>query len=100
MHPEVPDEELPGDLDRVLMPAHVRDGLLDSLRRVDEAIAKAVNPQEGASHEAESLVNDPDLMAKLGDWAEHSRRVQNVLRHVTTDEERIAHLDFETDDEE
>lgn len=88
-HPEVPDEDLPHDVDQVLMPSSVRDGLLASLRRVDQAIANALT----ASDELPTA-NDLELMTKIGDWTEHSRRVQNVLHHIITDEERIAHLDF------
>lgn len=88
-HPETPDADLPSDVDQVLMSNSARDELLDLLRRIDETIANTLVPCEGPPTAA-----DLELMSKIDDWVEHSRRVQHVLAHITTDEQRIAHLDF------
>ncbi|GAB3293809.1 hypothetical protein [Parasphingorhabdus pacifica] len=89
---EAPGEDLPPDVDRVLMPKSVRDGLMASLRRVDNVIAASLAPADEPPTDVEV-----ELMARINDWTEHSERVQRILRHVTTDEDRIAHLDFPVD---
>lgn len=94
-HPEVPDEAVPPDTERILMPNSVREQLLASLQRVDEAIAGAMAPAPGTP-----TATDLELMLTIGNWTEHSRRVRNVLHHVVTDEDRIAHLDFSADSAE
>ena len=88
-HPETPDEDLPADVDKVLMSNSARDELLALLQHIDETIASTLVPREGPP-----TSTDLELMSKIDDWVEHSRRVQRVLAHITTDEQRIAHLDF------